>query len=116
MTVRNDATTDLQTEFNYATTATVTYEKLFFGLVPGLVELVSARFVSFGLCHADDTLTPYFTSTLAHDRTVTMFDTPTQAETPPKFNDHQVCQMIELWFFHHPFSIIVSKTLLLSWV
>ena len=110
---KNTAAPDSQAGFANATTMTVTYEKLFFGLVPGLVELVSARFGSLGLCHRDETLTPYFASSLAQDRSVTMFDAHTQVETPPKYNDHQVCQMIELWFFHHPLSFIVSKTLLL---
>ena len=92
---------------------TVTYKRLFFGLVPGLVELVSARFGSLGFCHSDDTLTQYFASSLAQDRTISMFDTNTSVEAPPKYNDHQVCQMVELWFFHHPLSFIISKTLLL---
>jgi len=95
------------------TAGTVTYKKLFFGLVPGLVELVSSRFGSLGFCQSDDTLTQYFASSLALDKTRTMFDADIQAEAPPKYNDHQVCQLIELWFFHHPLSFIVSKTLLL---
>ena len=110
---KNNNAPDFQAGPESATTKTVTYEKLFFGLVPGLVELVSARFGSLGLCHRDETLTPFFASSLAQDRSVTMFDAHMQVETPPKYNDHQVCQMIELWFFHHPLSFIVSKTLLL---
>lgn len=92
---------------------TVSYKRLFFNLIPGLVELVSSRFGCLGFCHRDDTLTEYFASSLAQDRTVTMFDTHSRGGTPTQYNDHQVCQMIELWFFHHPLSFIVSKTLLL---
>ena len=95
------------------TTDTVTYRRLFFALVPGLVEMVSARFGSLGFCQSDDSLTQHFASCLSLDTTSTMFGADKQAEAPPKYNDHQICQLIELWFFNHPLSFILSKTLLL---
>lgn len=114
-----DAVTDGSTSSSSVDSATtqniplVTYKRLFFGLIPGLVELVSARFGSLGFCQCDDTLTQYFALSLAQDRTVEMFDSNALPEMAPKYNDHQICQMIELWFFHHPLSFIISKTLLL---
>ena len=113
---KKDATPTSFNEPDSSTTSTtkkVTYKRLFFELVPGLVELVSARFGALGFCQSDDALTQYFATSLALDETSVMLDAGMQPEPPPKFNDHQVCQLIELWFFHHPLSFIVSKTLLL---
>ena len=114
---KEDPISNFSSEASSGTTTpisgTVTYKRLFFGLVPGLVELVSARFGSLGFCQSDDTMTQYFASSLSLDSTSTMFDANPQGEVRPKYNDHQVCQLIELWFFHHPLSFILSKTLLL---
>ena len=96
-----------------ATPGTFTYQSLFYALVPGLVELVSARFGSLGFCQSDNSLTQYFAACLSSDRVSTMFDAEATVESPPKYNDHQIYQLIELWFFHHPLSFILSKTLLL---
>ncbi|KAL6719148.1 hypothetical protein ACLMJK_003385 [Lecanora helva] len=113
--VKEEPRSSLQSDSGDSTTTlgTVTYKRLFFGLVPGLVELVSARFGSLGFCQSEDTMSQFFGSSLSMDSTSTMFDMDTQAEARPKFNDHQICQLIELWFFHHPLSFILSKTLLL---
>ena len=94
------------------TSGPVSYQSLYHALVPGLVELVSARFGSLGFCQSDGSLTRYFAACLLSDKSDNMFDTDTLVGPPQKYNDHQVCQLIELWFFHHPLSFIISKTLL----
>lgn len=93
--------------------AAVTYNKLFLSVTQGLVESISARFGSLGCCQAEDSVADFISTSLAQDNTETMYDVERHSETLPEYNDHQVRQMIELWFIHHPLSFIVSKTLLL---
>lgn len=88
-------------------------EQLLSSLTRDLVESVSARFSSLGFCDRHNTILRWFTLSLAQDKAPSMFDPNSAAGTPPEFGDHQVCQMLELWFFSHPLSFILSKSLLL---
>lgn len=92
---------------------TTSYNKLFFSLGQGLIELASTRFGSLGCYNSDISLTRHFSMALSTDMDSTIFEDNHQ-QTLPDLSKHQICQMIELWFSHHPLSIIVSKTLLPS--
>ena len=88
-------------------------EQLLSSLTQDLVESVAARFSSLGFCKRHNIILHWFTMSLVQDKVPGMFDPNSAAGTPPKFSDHQVCQMLELWFFHHPLSFILSKSLFL---
>ena len=82
-------------------------------LVQDLVELVSKRFSSLGCIQRENNPADFVSSSLLQDNTSTMFGNDTEPDSLPKYDDHQLCQMIELWVFRHPLSILVSKTMLL---
>ena len=82
-------------------------------LTQDLVELVSKRMGSLGISQREDTPTCFVSSFLTQDKRFTMFGVDTEPEPLPKYSDHQLSQLIELWVFHHPLSFLVSKTLLL---
>ncbi|KAL8720895.1 MAG: hypothetical protein Q9225_002313 [Loekoesia sp. 1 TL-2023] len=50
---------------------------------------------------------------LVQDQPLGIFDQDFDTGTHPEYSDHQVCQMLELWFLHHPLAFTVSKTLFL---
>lgn len=91
----------------------ISYEKLFFGITQGLVQLILARYGSLGYCESSGIPTWYLVTSLANDTTTGMFDDVDDQETVPQFAEHRVHQMIEVFFIHNPLSVIVSKTLLL---
>ena len=78
-----------------------------------LIEQVSKRFGSLGSFQRENDSTDFLSSLLTQDKNSTMFGDDSEPEPLPKYSDHHLCQMIELWVFHHPLSFIVSKTLLL---
>ena len=82
-------------------------------LIQDLVELVSERFSSLGCIQRENKRANFVSSALLQDNTSTMFGNDIEPDSLPKYDDHQLCQMIELWVFRHPLSILVSKTLLL---
>ena len=88
-------------------------EQLLSGLTQDLVELVSARFSSLGFCQRHNVLLQWFTLSLVQENALGIFDHNSETRTALEHNDYQVRQMLELWFFHHPLSFIVSKSLLL---
>ena len=86
----------------------------FLSLSQGLVELVSQRFGSLGCFQREDDPADFVSSLPTQDDTATIFADDTEPESMPRYSDHQLCQMIELWILHHPLSFLVSKTLLLN--
>ena len=82
-------------------------------LCQDLVELLSKRFGSLGSFQREDTPSVFVPSLLTQDKDPTMFESDTEPALLPKYSHHQLCQLIELWVFHHPLSFLVSKTLLL---
>ena len=83
------------------------------GLIQDLVEVVSKRFSSLGCIQREHDPVDFISSSLPRDITSTMFGNDTEPDPLPEYDDHHLCQMIELWVFRHPLSILVSKTLLL---
>lgn len=79
-----------------------------------LVELVSQRFGSLGCFQREDNPADSVSSLLTQDDPATMSEDELEPESLPRYSDHQLCQMIELWILHHPLSFLVSKTLLLD--
>ncbi|KAB8360573.1 hypothetical protein FH972_024313 [Carpinus fangiana] len=91
----------------------ITYDRLYFGITQGLVQLILTQYGSLGYCESPDIPTWYLARSLAHDSTAQMFDEVGSQIDLPNFDEHHVHQMIELFFIHNPLSVIISKTLLL---
>ena len=75
---------------------------------------MSQRFGSLGCVQRDDNPVDFVSYLLTQDDTSIMFEDDIEPESLPKYSDHQLCQMIELWILHHPLSFLVSMTLLLN--
>lgn len=96
----------------------VGYEHLFAGIYYGLVELISTLFGSLGCMSPRRSSTRYLEMRLFTDQTRDMFGSCLQpfSSSMPMSNaddENYVRQMIEIWFIHHPLSVLVSKTVLL---
>ncbi|KAJ5267566.1 hypothetical protein N7478_010374 [Penicillium angulare] len=100
-----------------------------------LVETVVLKFSRLGVRAFFGTGERYYRACMLQDETTTMFDTPitvpdtttapststaaTQGSPPDlgplaKYNSHLLAQMVDLWFTHHPLSILLSKSLLMT--
>lgn len=94
----------------------MSYEKPLSVLIEDFVEIVSLKFGDLG-CHDAyrDSQVHLFRNSLEVDPTETMFDEVGESPNPIRhFTQHQVLQMIDVWFSHHPLTFILSKTLLLQ--
>ncbi|KAJ5093200.1 hypothetical protein N7456_009061 [Penicillium angulare] len=100
-----------------------------------LVETVVLKFSRLGVRAFFGTGERYYRACMLQDETTTMFDTPMavpdttpepsastghpQGSSPDmgplaKYSSHLLAQMVDLWFTHHPLSILLSKSLLLT--
>lgn len=93
---------------------TITYEEPMHILIKDFVGMVAQQFGDLGCDQAEDNGTRLFKSCLAMDDTRDMFEQSTEGQNPLlEYNDHQILQMVDVWFSHHPLAVIISKTLLL---
>lgn len=92
----------------------ITYEEPMQVLIEDFVKMVALQFSELGCDQVEEDDTRLFKTCLAYDDTETMFDQPKESQNPLlEFNDHQIHQMVDVWFSHHPLAVIISKTLLL---
>ncbi|KAL9044366.1 MAG: hypothetical protein Q9214_002491 [Letrouitia sp. 1 TL-2023] len=91
----------------------LTCDQLLSSLTQDLVELVLARLSTLGFCPQQNSLSQWFTMSLIQDQSLGIFDEDMNIGTYPEYSDHQLRQMLELWFLHHPLAFIISKTLFL---
>ena len=93
---------------------TITYEEPMHVLIKDFVEMVALQFGDLGSGRDEMDGPRLFKRCLAVDDTQNMFDQPSITKNPLlEYNDHQVLQMVDVWFSHHPLAFIISKTLLL---
>lgn len=93
---------------------TITYEEPMHVLIKDFMEMVALQFGDLGCDQVEDDGSRLFKRFLAMDDTQNMFDQPAEAQNPLlEYNDHQILQMVDVWFSHHPLAVIISKTLLL---
>ncbi len=93
---------------------TITYEEPMNVFIKDFVEMVALQFGDLGCEQIEDDGSRLFKRCLAMDSTQNMFDQPAEAQNPLiEYNDHQILQMVDVWFSHHPLAVIISKTLLL---
>ncbi|KAL4924051.1 uncharacterized protein BDV17DRAFT_222396 [Aspergillus undulatus] len=95
---------------------TLNYDGLLSFLAHEMVNILLMRFGHLG-CERPNSAShqDLYIFSLANDRSSTMFDTPQCLQSPlAEWGKQRVCQMIDLWFFTHPLSPLVSKTLLLN--
>ncbi|KAL6230037.1 hypothetical protein BDW75DRAFT_234729 [Aspergillus navahoensis] len=96
--------------------ATLNYDGLLSFLAHEMVNILLMRFGHLG-CERPNSAShqDLYIFSLANDRSSTMFDAPQCLQSPiAEWGKQRVCQMIDLWFFTHPLSPLVSKTLLLN--
>jgi hypothetical protein len=113
------------------------YEDIFFTIAQELMELLALRLGEIGCSQLDRSRSHFFLKAYMADTTVTMFDAPSPPSGSPtgmfsassvivtetmqskvlnplhEYDGHQMVQMMEIWFSQHPFSSMLSKTLLL---
>lgn len=94
----------------------LSYDSLLSFLAHEMVEVLLLRFGAFGDEQLQSNPHQYFYITsLADETTPSMFDPPRRQKSPlAALGKHRVVQMVHFWFFMHPLSAVVSKTLLLS--
>ncbi|KAL4784867.1 hypothetical protein BJX76DRAFT_325978 [Aspergillus varians] len=95
---------------------TLNYDGLLSFLAHEMVNILLIRFGHLG-CERPTSASDQdlYLFSLANDRSATMFDAPQCLLSPiAEWGKQRVCQMIDLWFFTHPLSPLVSKTLLLN--
>lgn len=110
----------------------ISYEDLFFILAQECIEMLTVRFGELGCDQLEHGRSRYFARSLGRDPSTMMFDSllptsdgyaggpdesggsTTETINPLReYNNHTTIQMLEIWFSQHPFSFILSKTLLL---
>ncbi|KAL4974918.1 hypothetical protein BDW66DRAFT_77404 [Aspergillus desertorum] len=95
---------------------TLNYDGLLSFLAHEMVNILLMRFGHLG-CERPNSAShqDLYIFSLASDRSSTMFDAPQRLQSPiAEWGKQRVCQMIDLWFFTHPLSPLVCKTLLLN--
>ncbi|KAL4983348.1 hypothetical protein BDW68DRAFT_169158 [Aspergillus falconensis] len=92
------------------------YDGLLSFLAHEMVNILLMRFGHLGCERPNSALhQDLYIFSLANDRSTAMFDTPQCLQSPiAEWSKQRVCQMVDLWFFTHPLSPLVSKTLLLN--
>ena len=84
-------------------------------LAQGMVEILFLRFGHLGCEQQDHSNRNFYVSSLATDSTSSMFDPPRNQRNPiSELGNHRIIQLVDVWFFAHPLSALISKTLLVS--
>jgi hypothetical protein len=87
-----------------------------FSMAPEMLEMLLLQFGHLG-SGPEDHRTKFFATCLAQDTTETMndFDLGVPANSPlTSIDSGWMMQLIDIWFSIHPFSVLISKTLLLQ--
>ena len=92
----------------------ISYDEPLSVLIEDFVEMITTRFSDLGHRQDEESNSRTFQRCVYSDNSPNMFDDLRQMPSPlEKYNSYQTLQMIDIWFSHHPFSFILSKTLLL---
>ena len=79
-----------------------------------LVEMLAVKFGKLGCHHLNENGPTFYIQSLTEDTSKGPFDQGPPPEDPIQdMDDHQVLQMIDIWFSVHPLATIMSKTLFL---
>lgn len=91
--------------------STLSYDRLLSFLAHKMVEILCLRIWNLGCEHPDD----FYITSLAADTIPAMFDQPQPAKNPVSaLGQHRVMQLVEIWFYMHLLSPLVSKRLYCS--
>lgn len=91
------------------------YDALFSLIMQELVEMLAVKFGRLGCHHLNENGPTFYIQSLAEDQSLGPFDQQYMQPDDPvqDMDDHQVLQMIDVWFSIHPLATILSKTLFL---
>ncbi|KAK5100969.1 hypothetical protein LTS08_004575 [Lithohypha guttulata] len=106
----------------------LSYEDIFFTISQELIELLALRLGELGCSQINHDRSHYFVKCFMIESNTTMFDismdSQSSFEGPGKsisalrdpfmaYDNQAIPQLLEMWFSQHPFSFMISKTLLL---
>lgn len=95
--------------------STLSYDGLLYFLAHDMVEILLLRVGHLGCERLVSAQANFYITSLAADTTPAMFDPSRRQKNPiSAMGQHQVMQLVDIWFFMHPLSPLVSKTLVLS--
>ena len=90
------------------------HDALFSVIMQELVEMLAIKFGKLGCHHLNETGPTFYIQSLTEDTSKGPFEPFPPPEDPiHDMDDHQVLQMIDVWFSIHPLATIMSKTLFL---
>ena len=90
------------------------HDALFSVIMQELVEMLAVKFGKLGCHHLNESGPTFYIQSLTEDATKGPFEPFPPPEDPiHDMDDHQVLQMIDVWFSIHPLATIMSKTLFL---
>jgi len=90
------------------------YDALFSLIMQELVEMLAVKFGKLGCHHLNENGPTFYIQSLSEDTSMGPFEQCSPPNDPVQdMDDHQVLQMIDVWFSIHPLATIVSKTLFL---
>jgi len=90
------------------------HDALFSVIMQELVEMLAVKFGKLGCHHLNKMGPTFYIQSLTEDTTKGPFEPFPPSEDPVHdMDDHQVLQMIDVWFSVHPLATIMSKTLFL---
>jgi len=89
-------------------------DALFSVIMQELVEMLAVKFGRLGCHHLNEAGPTFYIRSLTEDNSKGPFEPcPTLEDPIHDMDDHQVLQMIDVWFSTHPLATIMSKTLFL---
>lgn len=106
----------------------LSYEDIFFTISQELIELLALRLGEIGCSRIDQDRSHFFVRSFMVESCTSMFDTPVDSDSSPNtsteaeqatidpfmgYDTQAIPQLVEMWFSQHPFSFLISKTLLL---
>lgn len=105
----------------------LSYEDIFFTISQELIELLALRLGEIGCSRIDQGRSNYFVRSFMIESCTSMFDIPVEQHLPSEspsganfardpfmaYDNQAIPQLVEMWFSQHPFSFMISKTLLL---
>lgn len=109
-------------------TAVLSYEDIFFTISQELIELLALRLGEIGCSQLSQDRSHYFVKSYLTESHPTMFDLANESNNFSDnasntisgfrnplltYDSHELPQLLEIWFSQHPFSFMISKTLLL---
>lgn len=95
--------------------STLSYDGLLSFLAHDMIEILSLRVGHLGCERLCSSQAKFYITSLGTDTTPAMFDPPRGLKNPiSALGQHRVMQLVDVWFFMHPLSTLVSKTLVLS--